>query len=265
MKRSNKYPKVSIITVVLDGETYLEQTIKSVIGQSYPNIEYIIIDGGSTDSSLDIIEKYEKNIRYWVSEPDKGIYDAMNKGIEAAGGDIVGIINADDWYEPGAVERAVEILEVSGADAIHSAMKVLQDRGEPIVIPAPEELDTFTKGMLINHPTLFARKSLYDRLGLFDTQYQVAADWDLMLRWWLGDTVFYAEERPFVNFRMGGMSSVHLKKSFEEKHHIRKKHNLIKWLDHYYLIDKIKSKLSSELLLKISLKKQARPSNSADI
>ena len=260
MKQSKRYPKVSIITVVLNGERYLEQTIKSVTDQNYPDVEYIIIDGGSTDRTLNIIEKYEKYITYWVSEPDEGIYDAMNKGIKAASGDIIGIVNADDWYEPGIVEWAVEILEVSGADAVHSAMRVLQDEGESIIIPAPEDLDAFAKGMLINHPTVFARKILYDKMGLFDTQFEVAADWDLVLRWWLDDAIFYADKRPFVNFRMGGMSSIHLKKSFEEKHHIRKKHGLAKWLDYYYFLDKAKSIFSSDTLLKISLKKRARPS-----
>ena len=95
-----KEPKVSIITVCLNSEKTLEQAIQSVISQTYKNIEYIIVDGASTDGTLDIISKYENKITKWVSEKDQGLYYAMNKGIDMATGDIVGIINSDDWYEP---------------------------------------------------------------------------------------------------------------------------------------------------------------------
>ena len=93
-------PLVTIITVVFNGEKYLQQTIQSVINQTYDNVEYVVIDGGSTDGTVDIIRKYEDKIDYWVSEPDQGIYDAMNKGIQLAGGEIVGLINSDDCYHP---------------------------------------------------------------------------------------------------------------------------------------------------------------------
>src|SRR5439155_13950516 len=100
-------PLVSIITIVYNREAYLEQAINSVLQQSYPNIEYIVIDGGSTDNSVSIIKKYASKIQYWVSEPDNGIADAFNKGLMKANGNIIGFINADDWYEPIAVEKAV--------------------------------------------------------------------------------------------------------------------------------------------------------------
>lgn len=103
--------KVSIITVVYNGVKNIEQTIKSVLHQTYSNIEYIVIDGGSTDGSLDIIKKYSDSISYWVSEADKGIYDAMNKGISKATGDLIGIINSDDWYEPDAIMNMVTAYE----------------------------------------------------------------------------------------------------------------------------------------------------------
>ena len=98
-------PVISIITITYNGEKHIEQTIQSVLGQTYPNIQYIIIDGGSTDQTLSIIKKYEQKLYYWVSEKDKGISDAFNKGIAKATGEIVGIINADDWYEPAALEQ----------------------------------------------------------------------------------------------------------------------------------------------------------------
>src|ERR1700719_3728267 len=101
-------PVISIITIVFNGEKYLDQTIRSVLDQNYPSVQYIIIDGGSTDNSLNIIKKYEKDLYLWVSEKDKGISDAFNKGIARATGDIIGIINADDWYEPETFKRVAQ-------------------------------------------------------------------------------------------------------------------------------------------------------------
>lgn len=115
-------PLVSIITVVFNGEKYLEQTILSVLNQTYSNIEYIIIDGGSSDATLDIINKYTDKIDYWVSEPDSGIYDAMNKGISLATGQLIGIINSDDWYELDAVEEIVRAYK-DGSTIIYGFMR----------------------------------------------------------------------------------------------------------------------------------------------
>src|SRR5258705_5340519 len=100
-------PLVSIITIVYNGEKYIEDSIRSVINQSYKNIEYIIIDGGSSDNTVSIIKKYEKQIAFWISEKDKGISDAFNKGIAKATGEIIGILNSDDWYERDTVAKAV--------------------------------------------------------------------------------------------------------------------------------------------------------------
>ena len=100
-------PKVSIITVVFNGAQYIEQTIKSVINQDYNNIEYIIIDGGSTDGTQEIIKKYEKDIAFWISEKDTGIYSAMNKGWRKSTGDIIAMLNADDYYLEGAISKVV--------------------------------------------------------------------------------------------------------------------------------------------------------------
>ena len=253
-----KIPKVSIITVVFNGEAHLEQTIQSVLWQDYPNFEYIIIDGGSTDKTLDIIAKYEDYITYWVSEPDDGIYDAMNKGIKAASGEVIGLIHADDWYAPGTVSWVVDIMAVSGADVVHGAMNILKEDGKSIIKQAPKNLDKLAKGMLLNHPTVFARASLYEKFGLFDTAYAIAADWGMILRWWMNDATFYADDKVMANFRMGGTSSVHLKKSFEEKHTIRRKHTTYRLLDHYYIYDRMKHFIPAEVLLRISLHRQSK-------
>ena len=106
-KNDIQHPLVSIITVVLNGESHLEHTINSVLCQTYENLEYIIIDGGSSDGTQDIIRKYQDKIDYWISESDDGIYDAMNKGILQAKGELIGILNSDDWYELETVELMV--------------------------------------------------------------------------------------------------------------------------------------------------------------
>ena len=108
LDKKNKLTLVSIITVVYNGEKYLQQTIDSVVNQSYRNIEFIIIDGGSTDGTLDIIKANEESVSKWISEPDEGLYDAMNKGIRLSRGEIIGMINSDDWYELDAVKIMVE-------------------------------------------------------------------------------------------------------------------------------------------------------------
>src|SRR5688572_26851104 len=106
---NEEQPLVSIITIVFNGEKHLQQTIESVLGQTYSNIEYIIVDGGSKDNSVSIIEKYSTQLAYWISEPDKGISDAFNKGISKANGEMIGLINADDWYEKDTVQKVMAL------------------------------------------------------------------------------------------------------------------------------------------------------------
>ncbi len=249
-------PKVSIITVVYNGIAHLEQTIESVLNQSYENIEYIIIDGGSTDGTVELIKQYEDKIAYWVSEPDAGIYDAMNKGLAKATGEIVGLINADDWYEKDAVRKVLETFEKSDAEVVHGSMQILQEDGSSFVKGVEKSLSRLKKGMLLSHPTVFAKKSLYDQYGIFNTSYKIVADWEMMVRWWLKGVKFVGIEATLAHFRMGGVSSEHLKKSFEEKHRVRNEYNMNDLFDWYYAYDKIKSVLPANLLLNISLKRQ---------
>lgn len=258
---ANEHLKISIITVVYNGESYLEQTILSVLAQSYGNIEYIIIDGGSTDGTVELIKKYEDKIDYWVSESDKGIYDAMNKGIQRATGHYIGLINADDWYEHDALATVVEAFNTSNADIIYGGMQILEEQQGSFVKHATENLSNLKKGMLINHPTVFAKRALYETYGLFDTNFKIASDWDMMLRWWLNGAKFMSVQKVLANFRMGGISSLCLKKNFKEKHDIRKKYNTYLWLDGYYLIDKLKSVIPANILLRISLLRQRKIGN----
>ncbi len=249
-------PKVSIITVVYNGIAHLEQTIESVVKQSYNNIEYIIIDGGSTDGTVELIQKYDECLAYWVSEPDGGIYDAMNKGISKATGEIVGLINADDWYEQGAISKIVDAFEKNGADIVHGSMVIYTEDRSHFIKKVHKNISHLNKGMLINHSTVFAKKSLYLEKGFFNCKYKIVADWEMMLRWWCHQDTFVGIDETIAHFRMGGVSSAHLKKSFNEKHSVRKEHGLYQFVDWYYIYDLLKSLFSGKLLIRISLFRQ---------
>jgi glycosyltransferase involved in cell wall biosynthesis len=202
-------PLVSIITVVFNGERYLEQTILSVINQTCKNIEYIVIDGGSTDGTLDIINKYDGRIDYWVSEPDSGIYDAMNKGIRLARGEIIGIINSDDYYIDNAVEK---IVETAGREpeawVFHADMRFEKANGMSETWRSKETLSRSDfYHMPINHPTAFVRAACYEKYGVFDTRYKVAADYDLVVRYLFDCNVkFRYVKETLVVMREGGIS-----------------------------------------------------------
>jgi len=208
MMQSYKQPLVSIITVTLNSERHLEDTIRSVINQTYPNIEYVIIDGGSTDSTPDIVGKYGKNIARWISEPDKGIYDAMNKGIKMSTGEVIGIINSDDWYEPDTVERVVkEALECHDCEVFHGNLMMCSPEGEKIFLYKPDPgFKNIWHDMTILHPTCFVRKSIYEKHGLFNDRYRIVADYDLVLRLFKAGVRFKYIDRVLANQRTGGIS-----------------------------------------------------------
>lgn len=193
--------KVSVITVVYNSVKYLEQTIKSVLNQTYTNIEYIVIDGGSTDGSVDLIKKYENNITYWISEPDGGIYDAMNKGIRVATGDLIGIINSDDWYEENTVKEIV--MEYEANTVCYGLMRhILKDEIIEIYAPFP----CMIPKKMIPHSTCFVPSKLYQKYGLFDLHYKSCADYHFVLRLYNAGVKFKLIEKVLANFRFGGVS-----------------------------------------------------------
>jgi glycosyltransferase involved in cell wall biosynthesis len=196
---------ISIITVVYNGVATLEQTILSVINQTYKNIEYIIIDGGSTDGTIDIIKKYEKHLAYWVSEPDKGIYDAMNKGIDKATGELIGIVNSGDYYETNTIKCIVEkFIENRAIGVFHGLLRIYDKNGKFECILGNHS-SHLSKGM-IEHPTCFVNKAIYDKYGFFDTQYKSAADYDFLLKLYFNSVKFMFLESVLANFHRGGMS-----------------------------------------------------------
>ena len=197
---------VSIITVCFNSEKHLEQTIRSVLAQTYELVEYILIDGKSTDRTLDIIQRYAQRhpnrIRY-RSEPDRGIYDAMNKGLRLAQGELIGIINSDDWYEPTAVEAVVRAYQ-AGGPAVYHGIQRTHRQGESVGLRCTCANQLRTR--MIEHPTCFMPRWFYEKFGYFDEAYRYVGDYELMLRLQQNGVPFVALEQVLANFREGGAS-----------------------------------------------------------
>lgn len=203
-----KVNTVSIITPCLNSESTIRKTIESVLRQSYHNIEYIIIDGNSTDKTVNIIEEYaplfEKRLQY-ISEKDDGIYDAMNKGIRMAKGDVIGIINSDDWYEDDAVEQVMKCFNDKLADVVYGRIYQVDEEGKRTNY-VHRELETIWYQMAIPHPSTFVRKVVYQGLGMFNTKFSISADYELMLRLYSSGVRFEYINKYLANFRIGGIS-----------------------------------------------------------
>jgi glycosyltransferase involved in cell wall biosynthesis len=209
--------KVSIITISYNSEKTIEDTIRSVISQSWNEMEYIIIDGGSSDSTKNIIEKYRNKISHFVSEPDHGIYDAMNKGLKLASGDLIGIINSDDIFADENVIRDVVIqIEKEKTDSIYADLVYVQREDVNKILrywkAGPYKPGHFRKGWMPPHPTFFVRKKIYDQHGYFNTDLKSAADYEIMLRFIerYKISVSYLP-RIITKMRIGGKSNQSLK------------------------------------------------------
>lgn len=202
---SNKI-KVSIITCVYNGESTIENAIKSVINQIYDNIEYIVIDGGSTDSTVDIIKKYDTFIKYWISEPDKGIGDAWNKGIKASNGVLIGLLNADDIYHKTAITNAVEAYNKYGNfNIFYGTCKFIFNN--TIIGVNRKKFDSLKliRGFSFVHTTCFVPKYIYDKIGLFDHSFKVAVDAEFLLRCHLFNIPFQ-QTSTITYMQVGGIS-----------------------------------------------------------
>jgi glycosyltransferase involved in cell wall biosynthesis len=208
--------KISIITVCYNSEKYIESAIASVLGQTYENIEYIIVDGNSTDKTLDIIKAYEPKFNgrmRWVSEPDKGIYDAMNKGIAMASGDIVGILNSDDIYaNVGVIAGVMRNFTAQKCDAVYGDL-IYVDAENITKIKrywkvGQHKPRSFKYGWMPPHPTFFVKKEIYNTYGLFRTDFKSAADYEFMLRVIYKARIMIAYiPEILVTMRIGGASN----------------------------------------------------------
>lgn len=227
-------PLVTVITVVFNGEEHIEQTILSVLNQTYHNVEYIIIDGGSTDNTIDIIKKYDGRITYWRSEPDKGIYAAMNKGISLSTGELIGLINSDDWYEADAVSIIVsESLRDATVGVFHGLLKLWNETGLYGILGYTQK---HLANDMILHPTCFIRRDAYEKFGVYNCRYKIAADYELMLRFHQNNVEFHFIEHVLANFRMDGISNNLLRRSIE-KLNIKRTYSLITpFKNHIYKI-----------------------------
>lgn len=212
--------KVSIITVTYNSAATLKDTIDSVAAQNYPNIEYIIIDGNSKDGTQDIIRSSNGVVSKFISEPDQGLYDAMNKGIALASGDIVGIINSDDFYHRSdAISKIVEGFSDPKTECVFADIRfVAPDDLEKTVRYYSSKrfnLGAFSWGFMPAHPTFFTYRKNYQKYGLYRTDYQIAADFELLVRF------LYKYHLPYkyLNFdlmkmRLGGVSTASLKSTW---------------------------------------------------
>jgi glycosyltransferase involved in cell wall biosynthesis len=179
--------KTSIITVCLNCAETIEDAVKSILAQDYKDIEYIIVDGGSTDGTSDILKKYSGHIHKYISEPDNGIYDAINKGIRLASGEIITTLNGDDVYaDENVVSRMVEFIQNNNLDAAYADLAYVSRRNHRRIVrvwsPGQYKRGAFSEGWVVPHPTFFCRKKIYEQFGCFDDKFQVAGDFELLLR-----------------------------------------------------------------------------------
>lgn len=212
--------KISLITVTFNSESTLRDTLQSVLAQSYPNIEYILVDGASKDNTVDIIKEYEPKFNgrmRWISEKDKGLYDAMNKGIRMATGEVVGIINSDDFYHrKDVIEKMAEAFGDETVQAVYGDVRFVN----------PDDLDKtvryyssknfsparFRYGFMPAHPTFFTYRKHFEEFGYYKTDYRIAADYELLIRFlYVHRLKTKYLSLDFMKMRTGGASTASLK------------------------------------------------------
>jgi len=225
--------KVSIITVVYNNRENIRDCIESVISQSYPHIEHIVVDGGSKDGTQQAIAPYLKHLGAYVSEPDKGLYDALNKGIGLATGDVVGVLHSDDlFYERHTVAKVVKAFEQSQAELVYAnGMYVPKDN--PLLIRRVYKAKPFFKhymnfGWIPLHTTIYVKRELFEQYGLYDDSFAVASDYDISLRWFKNSAISkHFLDDWVVKMRLGGKSTnmkMQKRKSSEDMIIIKRHH-----------------------------------------
>ena len=201
-------PLVSVITVVYNGEQHIERTLQSVFSQSYGNIEYIVIEGASTDTTLTIIRKHAAKISHVLSERDKGLYHAMNKGITLAKGEIIGILNSGDVYLKNTVKEIVETNKRSDADIFYGDWVTVKESETSCSYNREySDMKQMHYKQSIAHPTCFVKKEVYNKKGSFDTNYRLAADYDFLLRSMENNMRFQYIPKVITACMPGGLSN----------------------------------------------------------
>jgi glycosyltransferase len=207
--------KISIITICFNNEADIRPTLESVVNQTYPDIEYIIVDGASKDKTLEIVNEYKDKIAKIISEPDRGLYDAINKGIKSATGEVVGLIHAGDrLYDNEVIAKIVRYFSKTDTDAIYAHSKVLNAANEVIrVNQSPQfKKSLFRQGWFPSHQSFYAKRELFEKYGYYNLKYRIAADYELLLRFLYFNRVKVSLLDEFiVKFSVGGTSTKNLK------------------------------------------------------
>ncbi len=205
--------KVSIITVVWNNKETIKDAIDSVLTQTYKDIEYIVVDGASTDGTIEVVKNYGDKISRFISEPDKGLYDAMNKGIRVATGDIIGILNSDDFYiDDKVIGKIVKEFKEKEVDSVFADLVYVKSNDLQKVVRYYDSSqflpDKFQYALYPAHPTFFVKKWVYDQYGLYKTDYKIVADFDIMARFLYTNHISYSYlKEPIIKMRMGGAST----------------------------------------------------------
>jgi len=203
--------KLSVLTVSCNSRDTIKYTINSVLSQTYNNIEYIIIDGGSTDGTADLVKSYGKNINKFLSEKDNGIYNAMNKGIKLSSGDIIGFLNSDDvYFDDSIINKVVNIFENEKVDCVYGDLVYVSENNKikRYWKSGNFNLKSFKNGWMPPHPSFFVKKDVYEKYGGFNENYRISADYELMVRLLYKNKIstFYLPE-ILVKMKTGGVSN----------------------------------------------------------
>ena len=209
----DKALKVSIITVVRNNKETVKNAIDSVLGQTYKNIEHIVVDGASTDGTVEIVRSYGDKISQFISEPDSGLYSAMNKGISLATGDVIGILNSDDFYiDDKVIQRVVKEFEEKNVDSVYADLVYVEPKNLNKTVRYYDSSkfnpSKFSYGWMPAHPTFFVKKDTYEKHGVFRTDLKIAADFDILIRFLLTHKISYSYmQEVLVKMRVGGVST----------------------------------------------------------
>lgn len=212
--------KVSIITVSFNSAKTIADTIESVLSQDFPGIEYIIVDGNSSDDTVKIIRQFEGRISKWISEKDQGMYDAMNKGIAMATGDVIGILNSDDVYMNNhVISELMALMQEKRAQVVFADLILVDENDDNKILRYYDSShfhpDKFRFGWMPAHPTVFVRRELYQAVGPFSTAYQIAADYEMLIRMLAIQRASYVYlPKPVVRMRSGGASTAGISRNW---------------------------------------------------
>lgn len=253
--------KITVITVCYNSEKTIERAIQSVLEQDYNDLEYLVIDGSSSDNTLEILERYKDKISLCISEPDHGIYDAMNKGLGKATGEVVAFLNSDDWYAFGALKKVEEYFQKNKADIVSGNIFKWKDGKISKAVRTKLTGETIFFGVVCPHPAMFVKRKLFLELGGFDTSYKIAADTKWTANAYLSGAKILCVEDCFTYFSVGGVSTTQIyetvKEEYEALFRCAQEHHLEEMADRIsaYYIEGLKN-LEKERSMEIAFEKK---------